>query len=100
MLGLFGWISAAIGSAASVFFFWRKLRKHYATFKKYYSIIVILADAIEAIEKISGVVPDNLVVVSKAVKGLVYRALSKEDRQILDDILLKRGYIHKRGGVN
>lgn len=92
------WILGPLLSGVGGFFIWRKLKKHYTHLKHYYHLVLILVDAIEKIEKLTDIIPDKAVAVAQIIKRFVRTGLSKEDRQSLDEILSRKGYLHKEGG--
>lgn len=94
-LKVFGPLLAGLGS---LFFFWKKLRKYYPSLKSYYQIILVLVDAIERIETATDKIPDQLVVIAKMIKAFVRTSLKREDREKLDVILDRKGYLKKKGG--
>ena len=89
-----------IGGAGSLYFAWRFLKKNYAKLKSYYSIVVILIEAIEDIEDATDLIPNNALAVAQMVKAIVSRSLNREDKKRLDLILSSRGLLNKKGGGN
>lgn len=88
-------IIGSLAILAGAWIVWRRIKKSYDNLKAYYQIAIVMAQAIEAIEKIDPRFPDPLVKISKQVKGMVSMLLKKEDREKLDQILKEMGYLKK-----